>query len=59
MMLVQYQKSQVNNQIDEDLQKAMDLDADTADLKILREIDPDYRNYDYITKIALEIFAIK
>jgi hypothetical protein len=59
MMLVQYQKSQLNSQIDEDLQKAMGFDADTADLKLLRDIDPDYRNYDYITKIAVEIFVIK
>ena len=37
----------------------MDFDADTADLKLLRDIDPGYRNYDYITKIAVEIFVIK
>ena len=39
MMHVQYQKSQLNSHIDEDLQKAMNFDADTADLdRALAEI---------------------
>ena len=59
MMHVQYQKNQLNSHIDEDLQKAMNFDADTADLKLLRDNDPDYRNYEYITNIAVEIFVIK
>ena len=59
MMHVQYQKSQLNSHIDQDLQDALNFDEETLKVKLIRDIDPHYQNYEYILKIALEIINIK
>jgi len=50
-MHVQYQKSQLNSHIDQDLQDALHFDEETLKVKLIRDIDPHYQNYEYLIKI--------
>lgn len=59
MMHVQYQKSQLNSHIDQDLQDELNFDEETLKVKLIRDIDAHYQNYEYILKIALEIINVK
>ena len=53
LMDVQFQKSQLNSNIDSELQKEMNFDENTSDFKLLREINLDYQGLKYIAPISV------
>ena len=59
LMDVQFQKSQLNSNIDTELQSEMGFDDNASDLKLLREVDPDYQGLKYLVPISLELLMAR
>ena len=59
LMDVQFQKSQLNSNIDTELQAEMGFDDNTSDLKLLREVDPDYQGLKYLVPISVELLMAR